>query len=205
MKIIDLTHLLAEPTPVYPGDPPFVLKKVATIEGDGYSNSAIEMGMHSGTHIDGPLHMLRSTKSIDQLGLEKFIGQGVLIARPGATHVELDDEIRGLELENKIVLISTGFSQYYHSPFYFETHPTLTIQLAQFLADRKVKMVGIDFPSPDNAPYEVHNALLEYEIPIIENLTNLCSLSPQDRFDVIALPLHTQTDSAPARVVACVH
>ena len=65
-----------------------------------------------------------------------------------------------------------------------------------------IKIIGIDSPSPDRSPYEIHKLLMKNDILIIENLTNLAELTSHEEFDVIALPTKFDTEAAPVRVVA---
>lgn len=76
------------------------------------------------------------------------------------------------------------------------------ILLARFLLSRKVKMLGMDLPSPDEYPFPVHKLLLENNVYILENLTNLDKLLNLSAFEVIAFPLKMRADSSIARVVA---
>jgi hypothetical protein len=63
-------------------------------------------------------------------------------------------------------------------------------------------MLGMDTPSPDRAPYQVHQSLLSAGIYIIENLTNLNKLTGEKYFEIISLPLKIKANSSPARVLA---
>jgi hypothetical protein len=79
----------------------------------------------------------------------------------------------------------------------------LSIQeVAKYLVDAKVKMVGVDTCSVDNQDgFPIHKILLAGKVLIIENLTNLNQLTGKD-FKVYALPLNLQIDGSPARVIA---
>ena len=83
-------------------------------------------------------------------------------------------------------------------------HPQLTDNLVDWLIDSKVKMVGIDFPSPDVMPYPLHKKLLQNGVFILENLTNIVALLPFSNFKVAAFPLKLETDSSLVRAVAIV-
>jgi len=84
---------------------------------------------------------------------------------------------------------------------YFEEYPAFTEEFAQALVEAQVKMVGMDTPSPDYAPYPIHKLLLSNDILIIENLTNLDKLLNK-QCEIVALPINTETDGALARVIA---
>ena len=90
----------------------------------------------------------------------------------------------------------------FESKEYFDNHPVVSKELAQLFVERQVKMVCIDSPSPDRHPFEVHKLLLENNILIAENLTNLDKLLFVNKFEIIAFPLNIHADSSPARIVA---
>jgi kynurenine formamidase len=74
--------------------------------------------------------------------------------------------------------------------------------LAEFLVQKKIMILGLDTPSPDNAPFGVHKALMAAGILVLENLTNLDRIPADQQFEVIALPLKIKANGSPARVIA---
>ncbi|WP_442601907.1 cyclase family protein [Paenibacillus sp. KN14-4R] len=100
------------------------------------------------------------------------------------------------------MILYTGHSQYFGQDTYFTEHPVLTVEFAELLVRKQVKMVGMDMPSPDKYPFEVHKCLFHNRVLIIENLTNLDQLLHAESFEIIALPLHIRADSSVARVIA---
>lgn len=200
--LIDLTHKFASKMPVFPGDPVSELSQTAFMDKDSYNDHRLTTQMHVGTHIDAPLHMIPNGKRIDELSLESFIGNGVLINAEGLREIGLE-VLGGVQINpGDVVLFQTNFSKKYGSREYFSHSPFLTINLAKKLIEKKVKLVGLDFAGPDIDPsWPVHKILLGAEIPIIENLTNLENLVNKD-FEIIALPMNLKSDGSPARVVA---
>lgn len=201
-RLIDLTQTVQDNLPVFPGDPETHLFQVNSLEADGYNNYRMETGMHTGTHIDGPMHLTESREYISDLPLESLTGPGCLLEAADQPLITLTPDRREKVKENSIVLIYTGQSRLYGSPEYFTGYPLMDKCLAEFLVKCKIKMVGFDSPSPDVSPYPVHKLLLENGIYIIENLTGLEILRGLTRFEIIALPLKIQADGAPARVIA---
>jgi kynurenine formamidase len=202
MGWIDLTMTLKHAMPVYPNDPPMELIATADIATDGFRNSILKTSMHVGTHIDGPLHMLNSGETIDTVDLDCFCGKTVVIDAKGQQLIELDATIKSMDIENNIVLIYTGYSANMERNDYYQAHPVLSMELAQYFVEKRVKILGIDFPSPDKAPYHVHLCLLSNGTFIIENLINIDLLLDKKQIELFAFPLKTATDSAPARVAA---
>lgn len=199
---IDLTHPVTHNMPCYDGDPPVSLQQIASPEVDGYSNFVLSTGMHSGTHLDGPMHLSSGNKQIAEIPLKQFTGPGFLVNVLGQKIIDLQDSAFDLIHPESIVLFYTGFDLYFNQNEYFRSYPVLSEKTALLLVKKKIKMIGIDSPSPDYAPYNIHAILLTNNILIIENLTNLSSLLPYREFEVLAFPLKIRADSSPVRVAA---
>jgi len=202
MSFIDLTHTIYSNIAVYPGDEQVQLEQVKNIQSDGYSNFRLSSEMHAGTHIDGPAHMISGSATISQLPLERFSGKGIVIDVRGEKQIEFRESFRNDIPPETIVLFYSGLDQSFGEPEYFTKHPVISEELALFLVDRKVKMIGIDWPSPDHEPYSIHKILLKNNILILENLTNLDQLLDESCFEVFAFPLKIEADSSLVRVAA---
>lgn len=202
MKLIDLSHTIHPALAVYPGDDPVQLEQIRTLEQDGFVDFRFTTGMHVGTHIDGPMHMTSDNRLMSQLPLERFAGKGVLVDVRGEQMIEYREYFRTLFGADDIVLFYSGLDALFGTPQYFTAFPCITDELARFLADQQVKMVGIDWASPDHYPYSVHTILLENKIFIIENLINLSQLLHETNFEIFAFPLKIEADSSAVRVVA---
>jgi arylformamidase len=196
---IDLSVDINEQTPVYPGDPVTRIVPNAVIENDNYEDAFVSVGTHVGTHVDAPRHMIKGGKSLNEFAVEHFIGNGVVINIGRNINLET---VQNMEInEGDIVLFRTDMSDVYQSSEYYENYPALNQEIADFLVEKKVKMVGIDTCSVDHDTFPVHITLLTNNILIIENLTNLKMLDGK-KFKVYALPIKLGIDGAPARVIA---
>lgn len=199
MELIDLTVPLNEQTPVYPGDPATVIKPAGVFDKDGFNDHLVSVGTHVGTHIDAPFHMLADGKTLDQIPVEQFVGRGC--------YIRIDDKfdleaIRQADIrEGDIVLFHTGRIESYHDEKYYEDYPEIPEDVARYLVEKKIKMVGMDMSGPDHEPFKTHKILLGGDVLIIENLTNLDKLAGK-QFTVYALPIKLEVDGAPARVIA---
>jgi|WetSurMetagenome_2_1015567.scaffolds.fasta_scaffold16987_5 kynurenine formamidase len=200
--LIDLSHPFVNRMPVYPGDEPTKLEKISTVEKDTFANYRFTSGMHGGTHIDGPMHMTKSHRFIDELPLEQFIGRGCLLNAVGMKVIPCTREFMSIILPKSIVIVFTGFGKRFGSKKYYRDHPIISIELVHFLVKQKIKMICLDTPSPDKHPYRVHTFLLKNSILIAENLSNIEKLLAIKKFEIIALPLPLHADSSPARIVA---
>lgn len=204
LKLIDLTHKFKQSMPVHKFDEPATITKVRHLKQDYHNDWLLSSGMHVGTHIDGPGHLTDSHVLMSDMPVDRFIGKGYLI---DARNKETIDKhlLDGMPVvEDLIVLIFTGLDKKFGTQDYFEKYPVIALDFAQEVVKRKIKMIGIDFFSPDYYPFDIHKLLLEHNILIIENLTNLDKLLKTQSFTVFALPLKTETDSALARVIAIV-
>jgi kynurenine formamidase len=201
-KIIDLSQTIVDNLPVFPGDEALKLAQNRFLSQDHYNDHHLATGMHAGTHIDGPMHLTDSREYISDLPVDVFIAPGVCIDVRDQPVIDWLPEYAPRLQENCILLLYTGWDRLCGQAEYFENYPILTPAFGQILVDKKIKMLGLDSPSPDRPPYAVHKLLLTHGILIIENLTNLDQLAGSNEFEVIALPLKIKADSAPARVVA---
>lgn len=210
--IIDLTHTFTDAMPTYPSDPMATLRQSATLTKDGYVDHLLSTGLHVGTHIDAPAHMIEGGKKIHELSIELFSGKGVVVDARGKRALDVD-LISGRSdlpfgkagpVSGGVILFCTGFYKKIREPEYFTDFPMMTEALAKELVKRKVTMVGLDTPSPDRSPFAVHKILLGAGILIIENLTNLEALLPHKQFQILAFPIKLAADAAPARVVAMI-
>jgi arylformamidase len=196
--IVDLSILLDNNTPVYPGDDKPVIEQVWTFEDQGCVGHKMSLINHTGTHIDAPAHFIHGGKVLSDYAVDSFVGRGVL--------VNIEDNLeavisKGVQ-SGDIVLVNTGMSGKLFSPEYFNNYPVLAADVVDYLISIGIKMLGIDCPSVDNTDdFAHHKVILAAGILIIENLTNLHALIGKN-FEVIALPLKVELDGSPARVIA---
>jgi kynurenine formamidase len=199
MPYLDLSVTISDELPVYPGDPDVRIEPAAKYTSEGYNDHVVRIGTHAGTHIDAPFHMIDHGKTLEHYPVDQFVGRGRYVRVQGEFDLAAV-QAAGIEAGD-IVLFDTGLSQAYNEPDYFEKFPHMPEDVAQYLIQQKVKMVGADTCSPDTAPFTIHKLLLGADVLVIENLTNLRGLAGKE-FTVYALPLKLQVDGAPARVIA---
>ncbi len=170
---------------------------------------------HIGTHVDAPCHFIPNGKTIDSFPVGHFIGPGVvinLLKEPFEPITKKDLSLYSDLIRPKdIVLIGTKWDKRAESDSYFD-HPYLEEELAIWLIEKEIKMVGVDFITVDvprkkrtvdlmSYPFPIHKSLLGNDVLIIENLANLDKLDK--RVIVSAIPIFMKgRDGAPARVVA---
>jgi len=200
MYYVDLTHTVAADMPSYPGDTPVEVRRTRTVAEHGSCAHVLRTGMHSGTHVDYPMHMLEGADEyICAADISRFIGPAVTVDARGMDVI--GPERFGAVGRGDIVLIYTGFDAVFGRPEYFTSFPALSDELAELFVTHCVKMVGIDFPSVDRSPYSVHKRLLPEGILIAENLTNLDKLLGK-RAKFYAVPLKIQAEGSIVRAFA---
>jgi arylformamidase len=196
--IIDLSAVVNADTPVYPGDPPVKVEAAGIYATDGYTDHMLSLGTHTGTHIDAPAHMIENGKTLDKFPPEHFVGPGKLVEGFDLAKVKQAEVGEG-----DIVLFHTGLSAKFYDEEYWEIREAMSEEIAKYLVDAKVKMVGMDTGGADTKGsdgHPIHKILLGSDVLIIENLVNLEKLAGK-KFKVYALPINLNVDGAPARVI----
>ena len=198
---------------VYPGTVPTAIEKYNTIEKDGFAELKLTFCTHIGTHIDAPCHILENMKSLDQFPVDKFIGKAILIPCMHEKEISLEylKPFKEKISKSEFILIFTGWQFKWNTEKYFENFPVLTEKAAGWLTTFNLKGIGFDAISADKVDFNEkdlsvalrnHNILLEKEIIIVENLTNLDKL-PDTLFTFQCMPLKVENaDGSPVRAIA---
>ena len=211
--IVDLTAVLNEQIQCYPTDPSFSKSWHTHFAEHGVYVSKLQMGAHSGTHVDAPLHFLGDGfADMATMPLQSFMGEAIALERPKQPGEDLNvADLRGADVRpGDIVLFHTGWDKRTSSPAFFEDEwPGLEPALVEELIRRGVKAVGGDIASADSpaaiaAGAPAHKLAGRACLPIFEALVNLDQVVGQ-RFYFIGLPLKLDgVEASPIRAVALV-
>lgn len=208
--IIDLTMDIYDGAPAFELDPNCSVQPYHTIESAGYNMTQISMGTHQGTHLDAPYHFLDDGKTVEQLDLSKCVGEAILVDLSHKRPKEAIDVADIAAYASRIqagsrVIIRTDWHRQYPEKHYFSDFPYMTVELSQWLADQKIALIGMDFPTPNPTDYdEIHKILLRAEIVIVEGLANLSEIGEQP-FMFVGAPLKIRgRDGSPIRAVAII-
>jgi kynurenine formamidase len=214
MKIIDLTMTISDKTPTFPGSPKPHFIEWETIAKNGYNLELLFFSSHTGTHMDAPFHFIKNGEKIDEIKPEKLVNEAILIKiRKKANQPILKTDIQEFEKksgkiqEGSTVVFWTNWQKNLDKEYYFTKNPGLSISAANYLASKKINMVGIDSPSIDlatDSKFSVHHILAKNNILIVENLANLDKIST-DSFHLITSPLKLKNATgSPIRALAFV-
>ncbi len=203
---IDISVPLSSGMVRWPGDGEVNIERMSDMErGDGANLTHMSMSAHTGTHLDAPLHFMRDGAAIDRMPREAMIGPARLLHFPGSDVITADHLIQHEIRSGERILIKTNNSneRWYEQEFN-EDFVHLGTDAAGWLAERRVRLVGIDYLSIagfKRNETEVHNALLGAGVWILEGL-DLSQLKP-GLCELLCLPLRLAgADGAPARALA---
>ena len=201
IKIYDISLLISEGMAVYK-DKPEKKPKIIAVRSGGINESRLDLDSHTATHADAPYHMIEEGKKINEIGLDRFIGNCIVI-----DFTNINDSIKAKDfkkykkeiIKEDIVLLKTknGVDNKFNPNFAY-----LDKSGASFLASKKIKAVGIDALGIERSQpkHDTHIILLGKNIPIIEGLD--LSKIKEGRFFFIGFPLKIKDgDAAPMRAV----
>ncbi len=199
-QFVDLSHVIEHGLVTYKGLPaPIVCDYLSREDsrkfyesGTEFQIGKIEMVTNTGTYVDCPFHRYADGKDCSQIGLERFANlSGRVIRTSDRAGLAIGIEyFAGKVHAGEAVLVHTGWAAHWNSPAYYENHPFLTGEAAQYLADQQVALVGIDSHNIDDTrgrSRPVHTTLLQHEILIVEHLCQLEHL-PDTGFAFNAVP-----------------
>ena len=177
---------------VYPGDPAPQFERVnSTAKGDLYNLTAFAMCAHNGTHADAPFHFLHHGKTIDELGLEPFVGMACVIEHQGEVTAEAAGEI-----------LRTAKQAGAAERLLIKGNAVVSTEAANVFAQAGILLLGVESQSvgPEEAPMAAHLALLGAGAALLEGLR--MSDVPEGVYLLSAAPLKLGgADGAPCRAV----
>jgi arylformamidase len=206
MRILDLSVGISPTLPVWPNNPGIELTRMNDMSQGANSNvSRLALGVHSGTHVDAPVHFVAGGTGVDTLALEILIGLAYVAHLPNIARVTQPD-LAALTLPTgtKRLLLKTRNSTYWaQGDTVFHTDFVgVGPDAAQWIVDQGIALVGVDYLSvaPWKESRPTHEILLKAGVVVVEGL-NLSEAAP-GVYDFICLPLKlVGCDGAPARAV----
>jgi len=226
VEIIDLSQEIYSGMPVYHGLPQVKITVYASHEEwDGITGSDVvspavnrlEMGEHTGTHVDALNHMARQYRgqSIDTMPLSIFYTEGICLdlsdkgLRELIEPVDLERALSTANLEIKpgdTVLLYTDHYRRAFGTGNWHNGPGVSANAARWLGQQKIAAFGVETAAPGVrhvSNQEVHHLCGELGFTHYENLINLYQLTGRGRFRFIGLPLKIRGGTgSPVRAVA---
>ncbi len=205
-KIIDLS------LPVNASMRGVAVKPAKSIEHDGWNATTLELYSHAGTHMDAPVHFVPSGSTLELqdlsvcYGVARVVNLAPAAARQLYTSHDIIQAIGDVYPGDRL-LLRTDWHKRYGTSEYREHLPRISIELAEWLVEREVAMIGVEPPSVADVNNldeltQVHQTLFSGGILIVEGLANLDKLTC-DEVEFIALPLRiVGGDGCPVRAVA---
>ena len=188
-RFIDVSHTVEHGMITYKGLPAPIICDYLSREASRkiyapdteFQIGRIDMVANTGTYIDSPFHRYADGKDLSELPLPSLANLECVVARVTARRGrEIDTlDVPQDALRGKALLVHTGWDQHWRTDQYLEGHPYLTGDLAEWLVDAGVTLVGIDshnIDCTDTGHRPVHSALLGHDIPIVEHLCGLGEL-----------------------------
>lgn len=203
MIIYDISWPISHSTTAYKDRKTVEFKPIKSFDRDNVRESLITLGAHTGTHIDAPSHFQKEGATIDQLDLSRVIGACKVFDMSSVSDGITQDHLENLDIQpHDIVLFKTrnsalGSTDNFNAQFVF-----LEASGARYLAQRKVKAVGIDYLGIERGQvgHLTHNTLFTHGITIIEGLR--LGHVKQGSYFLCCLPLALMgLEAAPARAV----
>ena len=190
VQIIDVSVPVRPGMITYPGDPEVRLERVSSIgDGDVVNLSRLDLGVHSGTHVDAPLHFVDGWPSVETLPLDVLVGPCVVVDGLDPAAVPAGAER---------VLFKTPNSRLWERAEFSEDFVALDAEAARALVERGVRLAGIDYLSIGDEG--AHRILLGAGVVAVEGL-DLREVEPGE-YRLVCAPLKLEgAEGAPARVL----
>jgi len=203
MSFHDISLKLSGETVRWVTAAPFELEERRRMsKGDPNNSSALNMSVHSGTHIDAPFHFVADGNTIDQLPLDRFIGPALVYAVEAERYIT-KEHVAGIRLDGATrVLFKTKNSALLRKQEYDPDFVAISVEAAQSLVELGVELVGLDYLSVAHADEQVpvHRAFLDHGVVLLEGI-DLSAVAP-GRYELMCLPIPLgDSDGAPCRAV----
>jgi arylformamidase len=204
-RIYDISVPIRSGGLVYPGNPDIeITLQQAVAKGAGANVSAIRFGSHTGTHADAARHFFDDGQPVDEIPLERLIGPALLVSFADDVRAVGAAELKAKDLKgHKRILLRTRNSALLSQRDFVRDYTYLAPDGAEYLVDKGVELVGIDYLSIEqfhSGHHKTHRTLLAKSVVILEGLD--LSVPPEGVYQLICLPLRIEgCDGAPARAV----
>jgi arylformamidase len=203
---IDVSVPVRTDMPTWPDDPRAWVRRVRRVEDDDPANvSVVSIPTHAGTHVDPPRHIYEEGTPIDAMPPEVGLGPAHVLAVDDLDAVRAEHVRRLPDGVQRVLFKTDNSDRCWRTDDFVENYVHLTVDAAEALADRGVRLVGVDYLSVgaygDRRNLErVHETLLGQGVWIAEGLD--LADAPEGPCELALLPLKVEEgDGAPARAM----
>jgi len=202
---IDLSVTVRHGMPHWPDNPPIVLERAMDTErGDVCNVSHLAMGVHTGTHMDGPVHFIPDAPGLDEMPLMATMGEARVIEIADPEQIRVAELLpHDLQPGERVLFRTTNSVRCWSIPTFVEDFVFISESAAEHLAITGVQTVGVDYLSVGGYYADgprIHQILFDAGIWIIEGLD--LSAAPAGRYELVCLPVKLHhSDGAPARAI----
>lgn len=205
MKIIDISVPIDKDTPVWPtASAPQCISTFSIEKGRPANDSTIHMSLHTGTHIDAPLHFIRGGRPVGAMSLETFAGPALVVHLPRVKEISVAD-LAKIKIPKNVtrILFKTSNSALWGKESQFKKdYVGLTADAAVWLSARNIGLIGVDYLSVAkfDDSVAVHKILLGKGVALLEGI-DLSHVKPGN-YTLMCLPVKfSAMEAAPVRAV----
>src|SRR5262245_41025951 len=205
MDWIDISVPLRNDMPVLTGDAPFHIERAQTIAGGAVCNlSTMQLGAHSGTHVDAPIHFIEGGSGAEQTPLDALMGPAWVVDASSAGPTITAEDVARFDIPDgeRRLLFRTAAARFWDRATFDPAFVAPDASGSEALVASGVRLVGMDYLSvaPFDAPIPTHRSLLGAGVVVLEGL-DLRAVEPGP-YELLCLPLRiTGSDGAPARAL----
>jgi len=200
--LYDITRTITPSMAVWPGDTSYSHRWLMRLEeGESVNLATINLSVHTGTHVDAPLHFLPDAPTIAEVELDNYIGAARVVGIDATGPLTRDHfahvDFGGVER----LLIKTPGSKR-RDDEWWDDYAWLSVEAAHLLIEKGIRLFGTDSPSVDEVnskTLDAHKVLGRGNVLILENI-QLSAVAPGD-YELIALPLKLPVEGSPVRAI----
>lgn len=202
--VFDISMAIDKGIPVYEGEmPPKHTFTSYMAKGDAANVSRIDLGAHTGTHVDAPFHFLPDRETVDELSVDYFSGRVFVLDCGNSAVISHDTLNNKSEIREHTGILFKTTNSRHHRESFIKSFVALDVSGALDLVARGIRLVGIDYLSIEgfgSGEFPVHKILLGHNVAVIEGL-DLSSVE-EGSYQLYCLPLKiVGADGAPARAM----
>lgn len=155
LQLVELSHEWGHGAPSLPGDDDVLMYRAVKHAQHGVMAQRLKMVMHSGTHMNAPIHLIQKGVGLADIPLECFFGNGVVLSLPKkrwelVTCNDLESATSPIKSGDFVVIITGWHRKYSDSLEYFGESPGLSKEAAEWLVKKECCVVAMDTPQIDH-------------------------------------------------------